>query len=316
MRVEKSTVEEVDPQETDISVSGSSETLRKTTNSFDFEPFLRATNRRGGDLISNLQWLIGVTEGDGSFIVDNTTGYVSFEVTQSGRDVQVLYRVRQILQFGTVTQQDKQQNTWRFRVRGKDSLQKIVLLFNGNVVLDKCYVRFLAFVTAFNLRYVESNAVRREAPAVTLRDAWLCGFTDAAGCFTVSVATRSESFRKPYQVHMCYILAQKGAARELRTFIPLIGGRVVFQKSASVHNLTVQLTHLRPILRYFRLFPLKSQKRIVLLKFLAIYKPYIKSIAEKRLLTAEEMVVVRRRAREVNKFNELLKIKSDLPGNR
>jgi hypothetical protein len=107
---EKSNVDEVNPQETDISLSGSSETLRKTASSFNFTPFFDATQRQGGDLVSFLEWLVGFTEGDGSFIVDKT-GYVSFQLTQSYRDVQVLYYVRQILGFGSVSQQDAQNNT-------------------------------------------------------------------------------------------------------------------------------------------------------------------------------------------------------------
>lgn len=108
--VEKSVVEEVDPQETDISLLGSSETLRKTTSPFNFTPFLAASHRRGGDLIFFLEWLIGFTEGDGSFIVDST-GYVSFQITQSYCDVRILHHIRRTLGFGYVTQQDAQNNT-------------------------------------------------------------------------------------------------------------------------------------------------------------------------------------------------------------
>ena len=107
---EKSGVDEVDPQETDISSSDSSETLRKTTSPFDFVPFLRGTQRRGGALVSSLEWLIGFAEGGGSFIVDKT-GYISFQITQSRRDVQVLHRVRKILEFGSVRQQDAHNDT-------------------------------------------------------------------------------------------------------------------------------------------------------------------------------------------------------------
>lgn len=52
---EKSNADEVNPQETDVSSSGSSETLRKTTSPFDLVPFFQATKRSGGDFASFLE---------------------------------------------------------------------------------------------------------------------------------------------------------------------------------------------------------------------------------------------------------------------
>jgi hypothetical protein len=110
-RTEKSKVDDANPQETGAPSPGSSETLRKTaTAPFNFTPFLSAANFSDKPLASDLEWVIGFSEGDGSFIV-NKTGYVSFQITQSYRDVQVLFRVRQILGFGSVSLQDAQNNT-------------------------------------------------------------------------------------------------------------------------------------------------------------------------------------------------------------
>jgi hypothetical protein len=53
--VEKPVVDEVDPQETDISLSGSSETLRKTISPFNFTPVLAVSHRRGGDFVFFLE---------------------------------------------------------------------------------------------------------------------------------------------------------------------------------------------------------------------------------------------------------------------
>jgi hypothetical protein len=305
---EKSNVNEVNPQETDISLSGSSETLRKTASPFNFTPFFDATQRQGGDLVSFLEWLVGFTEGGGSFIVDKT-GYVSFQLTQSYRDVQILYYVRQTLGFGSVSQQDAQNNTWRFRVRDKVNLQKIIFLFNGNLVFEKNRVRFIAFVNAYNTRYKENIEVSSTAPCVTLNDAWLSGFTDAEGCFTVSVIERPLTRKKPYQVQARFILAQKNGEKELISLCKLVGGRLSFQKSYSGHNLSVQISHLKVTLRYFRQFPLKTIKRISLIKFLAIYRPVVRSISEKRPLTSAELSLIRRRAKEINKIVELVEDK-------
>lgn len=103
-----------------------------------------------------------------------------------------------------------------------------------------------------------------------------------------------------------FILAQKGAKEELTALSLLLDGRVAFQKSYSGHNLSVQLTHLKPTLRYFRLFPLKTIKRVALIKFLAVYATLIKSILQKRVLTPEELLGIRRKAKEINKTEQLV----------
>lgn len=259
-------------------------------------------------LASELEWLIGFSEGNESFIVDKT-GYASFQLTQSYRDVQVLYRVRKVLQFGTVSEQDAQNNTCCFRVRDRESLQKIIHLFNGNLVLEKNCKRFLSFVTAFNTRYSTKNAGVQQTLHPTLTDAWLCGFTDAQGRFTVSVINQPSCGRKRYQVLACYILAQKDAENELRALALLLDGRLSYQKSYKGYNLSVQWTHLKALLRYFRVFPLKTIKRVSLIKFLAIYRPLLKSMAEKRLLTRGELLLVKKRAREINKIAGLVEDK-------
>lgn len=102
-----------------------------------------------------------------------------------------------------------------------------------------------------------------------------------------------------------FILAQKGAKSELTALSLLLGGRVSFQKAYGGHNLSVQLTHLKTTLRYFRLFPLKTIKRVSLIKFLAIYTTVIKSILQKRVLSPEELLVIRKKAKEINKTSGL-----------
>ena len=97
-----------------------------------------------------------------------------------------------------------------------------------------------------------------------------------------------------------FILAQKGAEKEFAALSRLLDGKVSFQKSYGGHNLSVQLTRLRPTLRYFRLFPLKTIKRVALIKFLAIYATLIKSRLQKRVLAPEELVLIRRKAKEIN----------------
>lgn len=102
-----------------------------------------------------------------------------------------------------------------------------------------------------------------------------------------------------------FILAQKGAKEELTALSLLLCGKVAFQKSYGGHNLSVQLAYLGLTLRYFRLFPLKTIKRVALIKFLAIYKTVTDSLLQKRPLTLEKLSAIRRKAKEINKIEQL-----------
>lgn len=106
--------------------------------------------------------------------------------------------------------------------------------------------------------------------------------------------------RKQYQVQARFILAQKDAKEELQAFAILLDGKLSFQKSYSGYNLSVQLTFLKKILHYFRRFPLKTKKRIALIKFLTVYRLLTTSMERGRLLTPTELALVRKRAKEIN----------------
>lgn len=80
-----------------------------------------------------LEWFIGFTEGDGSFIVPG----LQFVITQSSSvalRVQVLNYIQTNLGFGKVIQQSKSNHTHRFIVQDVSNILLICLIFNGNMV--------------------------------------------------------------------------------------------------------------------------------------------------------------------------------------
>jgi hypothetical protein len=81
-------------------------------------------------------WFIGFTEGDGSFIVDNR-GSLTFVVTQSSVDVEILFYIQNQLKFGFVRKQCKASNTHRFRVGNQKDILKLIHIFNGNLLTEK-----------------------------------------------------------------------------------------------------------------------------------------------------------------------------------
>ena len=80
-----------------------------------------------------LEWFIGFTEGDGSFIVPG----LQFVITQSSSvalRVQVLNYIQTNLGLGKVIQQSKSNHTHRFIVQDVSNILLICLIFNGNMV--------------------------------------------------------------------------------------------------------------------------------------------------------------------------------------
>lgn len=238
-----------------------------------------------------LYWLIGFTEGDGSFIV-NKTGYLEFKITQSSVDCQILFYIKKKLGFGSVSVQDKNNGTHQFRVREKLALEAIINIFNGNIATEKTLLRFTEFVHGYNLIYKTNITVKKELKMVTLTDAWLTGFTDAEGCFNVTI-TAPESLTTPFseipkkagtevQLTTCnlqntrirfrYILSLKGEKPLLTNLSLLLNGKVSLLKSYNGYNMAVSTTNLGTILTYLKKYPLKTKKSLALLRFLKAHK--------------------------------------------
>lgn len=164
---------------------------------FDFSAFY---NKYNTHLPNNkipsenfLTWLVGFTEGEGSFIVNNR-GDLAFVITQATIDKQVLEFIQEILGFGKVIPQSA--ITSRYVTQNKKEIDIIISLFNGNLVLPKRQETFDHFVKGFN-KWVTKGRILLEPVVInnrpilpTLNDAWFAGFTDGEGCFTCSIGEK------------------------------------------------------------------------------------------------------------------------------
>nr|YP_009261993.1 GIY-YIG endonuclease [Chrysoporthe austroafricana]AMX22068.1 GIY-YIG endonuclease [Chrysoporthe austroafricana] len=84
-----------------------------------------------------LEWLIGFSEGEGSFIIAKR-GDLSFVVTQSSSDIEVLNYIKDNLGFGRVIKQSIKQNTHRFVIQEElapKNIYLICLLFFLSILL-------------------------------------------------------------------------------------------------------------------------------------------------------------------------------------
>lgn len=95
-----------------------------------------------------LAWLIGFTEGDGAFIVNNR-GDLAFVITQSTSDLRTLEFIKETLGFGKVISQSA--TTSRFICQSKLEIELIIYLFNGNLVFPSRQNLFKSFIDGFNI---------------------------------------------------------------------------------------------------------------------------------------------------------------------
>jgi hypothetical protein len=200
-------------------------------------------------------WFRGFTEGDGSFII-NKNGYLEFKITQSSSDAQILFFIKKKLGFGSVSIQDKINKTHHFRIRDQKNLLKIIEIFNGYLILPSKINQFQLWLNAYNKCY-NTNIQYIESPAKTghfpfLENAWLSGFTDAEGCFTVSIIKRSENYN---QVMVRYILSQKNEFNILNQIGNILYGKINYLKSYDGYNMVINLNKCHNIINYLKFYP-------------------------------------------------------------
>lgn len=210
-----------------------------------------------------LYWLIGFAEGDGCFIV-NKRGEVAFVLTQGMANINILYMVQNVLQFGHVLKQGPR--VYRFIVYKKELIELIILLFNNSIVLPARKTQFNKFVNAYNKKpYSDKINYSSSSLMPSLDNAWLMGFTEAEGCFTVSLLSNSNAFRTRF------ILSQKGDMNLpiISHCISLFNAGVIEGHSAK-DNYSFIVSGLKNVVKiysYFDKYPFYGIKKISYNKF-------------------------------------------------
>jgi hypothetical protein len=239
-------------------------------------------------------WFIGFTEGDGSFII-NKDGYLEFKVTQSSLDAQVLFFIKKNLGFGVVRVQDKNNKTHCFRVRDQQGLLKIISIFNGNIFMETRKSQFKLFITAYNRIYKQSIVCFDNNYKPDLSSSWLCGFTDAEGCFSCSIIDKPQNGGL---VRLRYILSQKGNLKQMQYLGDLLNGKTHHIKSYDGYNMTVNTTKLSLVIKYFDTHPLKTKKSIVYFNWNKMYE----LVMDRNHLTETGMITIKRYNKNLNRL--------------
>ena len=285
-----------------------SETTRET--SFKFSVFHTYYNTlfKDKDPVSDewLTWFIGFAEGDGAIQTYDQGKRVRFVLTQ--KESQILYQIQFKLNIGDVKhfpqgKSGKNNDFYRWIVDNSSHILLLAFLFNGNLAQNHRIEQLAKWVNALNNRFGSETIKLDNAPVtITLQDAWLSGFTDAEGCFNVSITANSR-YTLGHVIKMRYLLDQKDSVI-LNKVYELFGfGKVTLRSGTdNVYRYTVTgFKPLNDVIAYFKLFPLKTKKALSFEKWLIIHN----QVSNKLHLTEEGLSQIRALQKQINLNNSI-----------
>jgi len=123
------------------------------------------------------------------------------------------------------------------------------------------------------VKYNKNIIIKPHEDLTGLDKAWLSGFIDSEGCFTVSIIKHSAQ-RKNAQIQVRFVISQKDATQTLSKLAGYLGGTVtkVNSKGYISENMCVNLTNLSHIIEYLKTHTLKTKKQKSLEVWLQIYE--------------------------------------------
>ncbi len=255
-----------------------SETIRETSFNFSAFHVYYDTLFKNKDTLSDewLTWFIGFAEGDGAIQTYDQGKRVRFVLTQKESDI--LYKIQFKLNIGVVKhfpqgRSGKNNDFYRWIVDNPSHILLLAFLFNGNLAQNHRIEQLTKWVNALNNRFGNERIKLDDTPVtITLQDAWLSGFTDAEGCFNVSITANSR-YTLGHVVKMRYILDQKDSVI-LNKVYELFGfGKVTLRSGTlGVYRYTATgFKALNDVIAYFKIFPLQTKKTFSFEKWLIIH---------------------------------------------
>ena len=224
--------------------------------------------------IKFIQWLAGLMDGDGQFILTKK-GHSSCEITMYAKDIKALNEIKQ--KYGGSIKPLANANAVRYKLRHKKGLIFLINDVNG-------LIRNPAKLLQINKLCVKYNIKLKYPQPLTFNDGWLSGFIDSDGSIYYNQVSGQISIS----------LTQKNKFL-LEPLIKIYGGRIdILSPKVEAFKFVIyrkaELFYL--IDNYFINYPLKTEKmkRINLVKDFYFFRLYINSL-------------------DIQKFNEWVKFK-------
>ncbi|NP_696987.1 Orf243 (mitochondrion) [Monosiga brevicollis] len=214
-----------------------------------------------------LDWLAGITDGDGCFTISKK-GYVSFELTVETSNLKCLYRIKTV--FGGNIKPGK--GKWhRYKLHHKEGIINIVNSLNGRLRNPVRILQLDKVCALYNIKLLDT-------PSLNYSSNWLSGFFDADGSIYINTTF----------VQVFISISQKD--KYLLDQIAFVyGGKVYPHGTTNTFKWIVnKKIEVLAMTEYFKKFPLISKKMIRANLIPSIYEGYSRNWHKKRLNMVEE----------------------------
>jgi hypothetical protein len=204
-------------------------------------------------------FLAGLIEGDGWF------GYKNLHLIFHESDISLAYLIKKKIGYGNVYK-IKDKKAVRYICRHSTGLLKILNLINGKLVSNFKYDQLIKhnYSKLFNIDLLPP------VKKVTLDNFWLAGFTQADGCFHISVV-KSKSHKTGSSVRLEYYLKQNDNI-PLKLLFKILNMGNLSQYSSGIwcYKSTGYLTSYH-LINYFDKYNVFYGKYIQYLKYRKVY---------------------------------------------
>ena len=194
------------------------------------------------------QWLAGLIDGDGCFLLSKK-GYASLEIVMETRDKHCLYQIKE--RFGGFVKQKLGVNWLRYRLHHKKGILEIIEAVNGEIRNPERLIQLSKICEKYRIELKEQKKLEYS-------NGWLSGLIDSDGSVTVNIKSSQ----------LMISIVQKN--KLLLDLLPeLYGGSVYIQNSTKSFKWVVfRKEEINNLVGYFDLCPLRSEKskRILLIK--------------------------------------------------
>lgn len=217
--------------------------------------YIKRMFHSGTDKTKILQWLVGFTDGDGSFsiIKSGATYRLHYGLEQSYYNIRILYYIKSVLGYGSVTKYERAKMA-QLRITDRKILKEVIFpIFDNIPLLTVKHFNYLIFKKAAEIldntnlsteektKSIDRLKLESLPPAYTspglkkpLSKSWLAGFIEAEGCFGI--------YPEKPMYHIEFTIVQKHdklLLEKIKSFLH-ISSKVRYNETRNIYRLTTK----------------------------------------------------------------------------
>ena len=204
-------------------------------------------------------FLAGLIEGDGCF------GLNQLHIVFSERDISLAYLIKKRIGFGNIYK-IKDKKAVRYICKNKIGLSIILSLINGKFVSRFKYEQLIKH----NFNRILNFEILPPSNTISLDNFWLAGFTQADGCFYISIV-KSKTHKTGFIVRLEFSIKQNDVLPLKLLYSKLIMGNLSQYSSGIWCYKSTGYKTAALLIDYFDRFNLFAGKYVDYLKFRKVY---------------------------------------------